>query len=796
MDGFNGHKYGGTVALRKEPNSRSEVIMRARSFDVFRIDKKMGKNWQRQVVEQSTLKRWIRVRIPKKMGNIVLNQNNQIQENTRMKCGPHIKISPVLECVNNTGTTCVSYWGYMNPEDTTQQVPKGPHNMLVPPTGPQIQPTTFLPGRHYKVFRHERPCSSGNLVWKLTTKTGTATNRANYVTCTSDDHEDDDDDEPEKKKTNTAWVEYDKIAPCRLECTVKDGLNRVSDGGIVSIGAGVYPETNKLGKKSARIWCSDYYTPDTMYKRIKRKTGTLLTVDKTKHNNGPFILDIKGKRGIFENSEVRGCTFFGTVGTGIGGLRIKGPNSLKTRYMFNIFHSLDKAGFKLDIGIPQNETDGYISKGKHKKFFAHQNLWVQEEPRNALHYDAFNSEGVLLEEAIFDRNFVLNKGVEKTTTGFKFGRLKNVLSVNNLVSGTTNGILQNGLVRNSFIGFNNISTIRVGVDINADESYGPEENYMNEIGRNFVNGLPALKILAKNNDELKKFTVETNLLLGTEKMPTRPKDRYITILGSSSSNGKTKLSFKNNLLLAFGRYGINGVGIHGNSRDVNLEDNTFVDMCAHPREMGNAITFFTDSNDFGKMNPNATWMIKKNDFTRWQNSIAIYDQKQRKLDCPLETSLMKIYMNNMYGYKNKAFVGSTEKTANVQAAYNFWGTADNETIHLVISGCEVNYTLYADKNVKSPGVKFRDIPSGEDHPHPENPINIKDPIIILLAICIPVIFFSLVNFLGRGPEIKEKKKKRKFRPFPGTNSLPMYKPVTTDSSVPPMSNKSNGFIPK
>ena len=84
-----------------------------------------------------------------------------------------LNISPVLECVTLNGDgTFTAFFGYMNRTDATQVVAPGSDNRLNGAAAGS-PPSSFDIGRHVAVFS-ARSSGSGNLVWKLGTRTATA----------------------------------------------------------------------------------------------------------------------------------------------------------------------------------------------------------------------------------------------------------------------------------------------------------------------------------------------------------------------------------------------------------------------------------------------------------------------------------------------------------------------------------------------------------------------------------------------------------------------------------------------
>lgn len=83
------------------------------------------------------------------------------------------RISPVLECIiPHDDGSYTAFFGYSNRNDFVVDFPVGPDNRFSPAPEDRGQPTSFLPGRHYKAFAVE--VSNGNLVWRLPGKSATA----------------------------------------------------------------------------------------------------------------------------------------------------------------------------------------------------------------------------------------------------------------------------------------------------------------------------------------------------------------------------------------------------------------------------------------------------------------------------------------------------------------------------------------------------------------------------------------------------------------------------------------------
>ena len=82
-------------------------------------------------------------------------------------------ISPVLEVVyREADGSYTAVWGYLNRNNVPITVPIGATNRFWPDPAGRGQPTVFLVGRQVRVF--ETPFASGNLVWSLKGRTGTA----------------------------------------------------------------------------------------------------------------------------------------------------------------------------------------------------------------------------------------------------------------------------------------------------------------------------------------------------------------------------------------------------------------------------------------------------------------------------------------------------------------------------------------------------------------------------------------------------------------------------------------------
>jgi|GEM_PF-4923624 len=87
--------------------------------------------------------------------------------------GPRQSVSPVLECVLDNGNgTYIAYFGYNNPNAYPVDIPIGSANRFNPAPDDRGQPTTFLPGR---IFRVVGIVFDGNtLVWTLDGRSSTA----------------------------------------------------------------------------------------------------------------------------------------------------------------------------------------------------------------------------------------------------------------------------------------------------------------------------------------------------------------------------------------------------------------------------------------------------------------------------------------------------------------------------------------------------------------------------------------------------------------------------------------------
>ncbi len=84
-------------------------------------------------------------------------------------------IFPILDCVRDNGDgTYTAYYGYMNPNDWTINIPIGADNMFTPVPQDRGQPTAFECGRHYAVFT---VVFDGSLIeWYLDGSTAPASN--------------------------------------------------------------------------------------------------------------------------------------------------------------------------------------------------------------------------------------------------------------------------------------------------------------------------------------------------------------------------------------------------------------------------------------------------------------------------------------------------------------------------------------------------------------------------------------------------------------------------------------------
>ncbi len=81
-------------------------------------------------------------------------------------------VSPILECVVQTPSGYVAWYGYKSFASSNLTIPVGALNKFVPNPINRGQPTTFLPGRRSFVF--SVPFASGSLSWKLALQSANA----------------------------------------------------------------------------------------------------------------------------------------------------------------------------------------------------------------------------------------------------------------------------------------------------------------------------------------------------------------------------------------------------------------------------------------------------------------------------------------------------------------------------------------------------------------------------------------------------------------------------------------------
>jgi uncharacterized repeat protein (TIGR01451 family) len=71
-----------------------------------------------------------------------------------------LRLYPLLDCVTYDQDTVTAYYGYINAETTTLNVPFGTNNIFMPAPFFRGQPTVFEPGIHHKVFSVTFPAAS------------------------------------------------------------------------------------------------------------------------------------------------------------------------------------------------------------------------------------------------------------------------------------------------------------------------------------------------------------------------------------------------------------------------------------------------------------------------------------------------------------------------------------------------------------------------------------------------------------------------------------------------------------
>ncbi|HET7270591.1 MAG TPA: hypothetical protein VFI90_05835, partial [Rubrobacter sp.] len=88
-----------------------------------------------------------------------------------------LALYPLLDCVSydQDQNTVTAYYGYINAETTTLNVPFGTNNIFMPAPFFRGQPTSFEPGSHHKVFSVTFPATS-YVEWTLGDTTVRATN--------------------------------------------------------------------------------------------------------------------------------------------------------------------------------------------------------------------------------------------------------------------------------------------------------------------------------------------------------------------------------------------------------------------------------------------------------------------------------------------------------------------------------------------------------------------------------------------------------------------------------------------
>jgi uncharacterized protein (DUF2249 family) len=83
--------------------------------------------------------------------------------------GPAFPVEPIVQCVQNHGSTYDATFGYSNPNSASVTVPVGEQNNVSPGNQNQGQPSTFDPGPHNSVFTIPGIQEGQTVTWSLTT---------------------------------------------------------------------------------------------------------------------------------------------------------------------------------------------------------------------------------------------------------------------------------------------------------------------------------------------------------------------------------------------------------------------------------------------------------------------------------------------------------------------------------------------------------------------------------------------------------------------------------------------------
>lgn len=77
-----------------------------------------------------------------------------------------LKITPLLDCITQTGNMFRATFGYQNPNVVAVTIPLGGKNVVSPSNSDGTQPTSFAPGAHHQVFRVTF-FKHGTVTWSL-----------------------------------------------------------------------------------------------------------------------------------------------------------------------------------------------------------------------------------------------------------------------------------------------------------------------------------------------------------------------------------------------------------------------------------------------------------------------------------------------------------------------------------------------------------------------------------------------------------------------------------------------------